>query len=195
MITNTSYKGTPAGNAIFIGTSIKLIGQTDERLNSNINKFGCRFMSLLAIPQIVTGKNLTPEGILKIYHESINNGPEVMTENCTCGKDEHIIMNLGFETCGDDDRYCRQIFISESAGKFKSENMLPTRDNVLFFIVDFNTSSSKEYGGHHFMLFNGLGDLVYDPGVGSVDRTMINVNRWLCYKIYSREKQKKISSA
>lgn len=187
------YKGTPAEKALFIEPKLNLIYQVDERLNENINKFGCRFMSMLAIPQIVNNKTLTPEGILKIYHESIDMGPNVMQKDCTCGPDEHKIMSLGFELLGDNDRFCRQIFISDSAGKYRSENFLPSENNIIFMVVDFNTSSGPAYGGHHFMLFNGVGDLIYDPGKGTVDKSMLNMNRWLCYKVYSRAKQNEMS--
>jgi hypothetical protein len=183
---------TPASLALFTKPNITIIEQIDKRLNIKINKFGCRFMSLLAIPQIINNKSLTPEGILYIYHEAVNMGPDVMNENCTCGENEHKIMSLAFDMLDDKDRFCRQIFISDGAGKFRNENMLPTSTNILFFIVDFNTSSSKEYGGHHFMLYNGIGNLIYDPGGGSVDKSMIDMNRWLCYKVYSRSYQQSL---
>ena len=49
----------------------KLLFQIDKKLYKNINNYGCRFMSLIAIPQIVTGKRLTADNIKYIYDQKL----------------------------------------------------------------------------------------------------------------------------
>lgn len=174
----------------------KLLFQIDKKLYKNINNYGCRFMSLIAIPQIVTGKRLTADNIKYIYDQAVagNLGDKVMIENCTCGENEHKLMSMAFDLLGDKDHFCRQIFVSDAAGKYKSEDMLPSKDNLLFIIVDFNTTSNKAtFGGHHFVLFNSIGELIYDPAGGTV-KSWVNMNRWLVYKVYSRSEQNALVS-
>ena len=171
--------------------SKRLLFQIDKKLYKNINNYGCRFMSLIAIPQIVTGKNLTADNIKYIYDQAVagNLGDKVMMENCTCGENEHKLMSMAFDLLGDKDHFCRQIFVSDAAGKYQSEDMLRSQDNLLFIIVDFNTTSNKAtFGGHHFVLFNSIGELIYDPAGGTV-KSWVNMNRWLVYKVYSRSEQ------
>lgn len=171
--------------------NINLLFQIDKQLYTEINKYGCRFMSMLAIPQIVTGKKLTAEGIKYIYDQAVagNLGENVMQRDCTCGANEHKLMNLAFDMLGDKDHSCRQIFISDAAGKFRSPDMLPSKDNLLFIVVDFNTTSDKRtYGGHHFVLFNSIGELIYDPAGGTV-KSWKSLNRWLVYKVFSKNAQ------
>lgn len=174
----------------------KILFQINKKLYPNINKYGCRFMSLIAIPQIITGKRLTAEGINEIYDRAIagNLGDDVMENDCTCGSNEHLLMSKAFEMLGDKDHYCRQIFVSDAAGKYRSLDMLPSKDNILFIIVDFNTTSDKRtYGGHHFVLFNAIGELIYDPAGGTV-KSWKSLNRWLVYKVYSRSHQDSLAN-
>ena len=123
----------------------KLLFQIDKKLYKNINNYGCRFMSLIAIPQIVTGKRLTADNIKYIYDQAVagNLGDKVMSENCTCGENEHKLMSMAFDLLGDKDHFCRQIFVSDAAGKYKSEDMLPSKDNFLFIIVFVFNINSK----------------------------------------------------
>lgn len=146
---------------------------------------------MIAIPQIITGKRLTADGIKYIYDQAVagNLGENVMGRDCTCGANEHKLMNEAFDLLGDKDHFCRQIFVSDAAGKYRSPDMLPSKDNLLFIVVDFNTTSNKAtYGGHHFVLFNSIGELIYDPAGGTV-HSWLNMNRWLVYKVYSRSAQ------
>lgn len=187
-----SFKDSLASKVPFLKvTGGKLLFQIDKQLYTEINKYGCRFMSMIAIPQIVTGRRLTANGIKYIYDQAVagNLGDGVMGRDCTCGANEHKLMNMAFDILGDKDHSCRQIFISDSAGKFKSPDMLPSKDNLLFIVVDFNTTSNKAtYGGHHFVLFNSIGELIYDPAGGTV-HSWLNMNRWLVYKVYSHKAQ------
>lgn len=45
--------------------------QTDKRLGSTINRWGCNFMVLIAIPQIITSKFLDDKAIVGLYAEAI----------------------------------------------------------------------------------------------------------------------------
>lgn len=189
-----SFKDSEASKVPFLKiTGQKLLFQIDKNLYKEINMYGCRFMSMIAIPQIVTGRRLTPDNVKYIYDQAVagNLGEDVMRRDCTCGKNEHKLMNLAFDLLDDKDHFCQQIFSSEYAGKYQSVDMLPSKDNLLFIIVDFNTTSDKStYGGHHFVLFNSIGELIYDPAAGTV-KSWKNLNRWLVYKIYSRSEQDK----
>ena len=53
-------------------------------------------------------------------------------------------------------------------------------DNVIF------RDSNSDYGGHHFVLFSGAGNLMYDPSKGQV-RSYKNVNKLLFYKVLPRK--------
>lgn len=192
-----SFKDSEASKVPFLKiTGPKLIFQIDKQLYTEINKYGCRFMSMIAIPQIVTGKRLTTDDIKYIYDQAVagNLGEDVMGRDCTCGSNEHKLMNMAFDLLKDKDHYCRQIFVSDAAGKYKSPDMLPSKENLLFIVVDFNTNSDKRtYGGHHFVLFNSIGELIYDPAGGTV-KSWKSLNRWLVYKVYSKSEQDKAAS-
>ena len=79
-----------------------LIKQTNKLLLPPINKYGCRFMSLLAIPQVYLGKELSPMDINGIFLECADmkrKDPKwfaVKLENAQCGSGEHEIINAGF---------------------------------------------------------------------------------------------------
>lgn len=189
-----SFKDSQASKLPFLKVSgPKLLFQVDKHLYTEINKYGCRFMSMIAIPQIVTGKRLTVDQVKYIYDQAVagNLGEDVMGRDCTCGSNEHKLMTMAFDLLKDKDHYCRQIFVSDAAGKYQSPDMLPSNDNLLFIVVDFNTTSDKRtYGGHHFVLFNSIGELIYDPAGGTV-KSWKSLNRWLVYKVYSRSEQDK----
>lgn len=169
-----------------INKNLKVVYQIDPNLITNINKFGCRFMSMLAIPQYYLNKVLSTDQILKIYDECVAMGPDVMAKDCSCGPKEHLIMTKGFETLGNKKNYCVQLMVSDAANSYKSANMLPGPNNPIFFIFDLVTSSSAEYGGHHFILCDNHGRLLYDPANGTCDASVKKIGRWLYYKIYDR---------
>ena len=49
-----------------------LVKQTDTRLNSVINEYGCNFMSTIAYPQLLTGNVLSAAEVQSIWTESTN---------------------------------------------------------------------------------------------------------------------------
>lgn len=183
----------------FIHPTIKPMFQVDFKRASgdpkndpdtNIHKYGCRFMCELAICQFVCNKRLTKQQILQIYNAAVNGdwGPDVMLQNCTVGTNEHKIMNAALRMLGDKKRSIQQCMVKgvTSNGDWNVSNYdsskLPGKGNTYFVIVDFNTSGNADYGGHHFVLFNSIGELIYDPANGTV-HTYKNVNRLLFYKV------------
>jgi len=54
--------------------------QTDEAFNSNINKYGCLFFSLMDIAEEYTGHSFIIRTINKLYYELVDLG--IMKEDC-----------------------------------------------------------------------------------------------------------------
>lgn len=163
------------------------IYQIDPRLREEIRKYGCRFMCMITIAAIINGVPYTAEQVEYIYSQASTGalGEKVMESNCACGENEHKLINLGFQILGDSKHTCRQIYISDCADQHKNQSDLPSQDNVTFIIVDFKTGSDpKTYGGHHFVLYNGIGELLYDPAKNTVT-SLKYMNRWLVYKVFT----------
>lgn len=157
---------------------------------TNIHKYGCRFMCELAMCQYVAGKKLNREQILQIYQAAVDGdwGKDVMLYNCTLGTNEEALMRGALKFMGDSKHRISQCMVKgvHSSGDWNvntyDASKLPGPGNVYYVIVDFNTKSSAAYGGHHFVLFNSIGELIYDPANGTV-HSYINVNRLLFYKV------------
>ena len=187
-------------NAPFIHPSLKPLFQVDFRRSpgdpktdpeTNIHKYGCRFMCELAMCQFIANKKLTKTQTLQIYHAAVDGdwGNNVMQYNCTVGENEQAIMTGTLRLLGDNKHTISQLMVkdvSSGTGDWNINNYtskdMPGKGNVWFIIVDFNTSSGSDYGGHHFVLFNGIGELLYDPSNGTV-HSYKNVNRLLFYKV------------
>ena len=165
----------------------EMLYQVDKKLYVPINKFGCRYMSMISIPQIVCRKKLSSDAINYIYDQAVdgNLGPNVMNKSCTCGENEDMLINKAFEILGYPGKTCRQVWVSDNKDAHTSPQDLPEADDKpMFIVVDFNTRSNAEYGGHHFVLFNAIGDLLYDPGKNTV-KSFESMHRWLVYKVFS----------
>ena len=173
-----------------------LLFQTDERLNSQINKYGCRFMSLLAIPQMYMNKVLEASTIMDIYNSVIKD-PKVMNSNCLCGEREDIITLEGFRALGVNDKKAAQF----NPWTAKTEADIP--ESTDFTIIQWRTFVSGEYASH-FELGDKYGNDLYDPGNTSFDKfirrvynidendTRVDINtrefkpeRYLLYKIFN----------
>ena len=162
--------------------------------DTNIHKYGCRFMCMLTMCQYFSGRALSKNQILTIYHKAINGelGQDVMLQNCTTGVNEERLIHYALDMLGKKDYTIRQMrvkSINNSAGDWNISNWntgdLPGKDVIYFVIVDFNTYSNSDYGGHHFVLFSGAGNLLYDPSKGQV-HSYKNVNKLLFYKVMKR---------
>ena len=170
-------------------------GDPKDDPETNIHKYGCRFMCMLTMCQYFAGRVLTRNQILTIYHKAINGelGNNVMQQNCTTGENEERIIHYALDLLGKKEYTIRQVrvkSINNDAGDWNISNWstgdLPGKDVHYFVIVDFNTSSNSDYGGHHFDLFSGAGNLMYDPSKGQV-RSYKNVNKLLFYKVLPRK--------
>ena len=76
-----------------------MIAQNDSKLNQQINLYGCRFRCLQAIAEERMGQSLTHAQILEGYEQAIKN-QNIMSHNCTCGPQEHHIINHAFSMLG-----------------------------------------------------------------------------------------------
>jgi len=75
---------------------VEPIKQTDKRLPELFHKYGCRFMCLLTIPQLKTGRTLSVDEIQEIFGTCSEDKNIVSDKDMTCGKDEHKIIALSF---------------------------------------------------------------------------------------------------
>ena len=133
---------------------MNLLKQTNPAFPQEVRRYGCRFMSMLAIPQLYLGKPLDVSQVMAIYHVG-KSDPLVIGENCRTGKNEHILMQHALALLGRPELRCRQV------GKIKGET-----------VVFWNSSNPYQYiVGHwvtlgldgHWTLFDPNGIEVYDP--------------------------------
>ena len=66
------------------------------------------------------------------------------------------------------------------------KNRVPGPGNIYFIIVDMGTQSKGNYGGHHFVLFNSVGELIYDPARNTI-RGYVEPKRLIWYKVTKKE--------
>ena len=143
----------------------KVLPQIDKRLNKDIQGYGCRFMSLLAIPQFYLKKALTAEQINEIYQFCLKD-PDVVKTNayvtCLCGSKEHVIINKGFEYLGS-----KNIGSQVNPWRVQFREQIPPGTD--YTIVEWPTIVSGVEGSH-FELADGDGNGFYDPGDKTFDR-------------------------
>ena len=170
-------------------------GDPKDDPETNIHKYGCRFMCEMAMCQFVSNKVFSKQQILQIYHAAVDGdwGDNVMTRDCVVGTREEALMSGALQFLGNKKHLISQCIVKGVATKGDwnvdkySYSDLPGPGNTYFVIVDFNTNGSADYGGHHFVLFNSIGELIYDPANGTV-HTYKNVNRLLFYKVRANAK-------
>lgn len=157
---------------------------------TNLHKYACRMMCDLTICQLVAGKAFTKEHILDIYKRAVNGelGPNVLDFQCTVGGGEQNLINEALRMLGDTKHTVRQHAVKNldtgetwNMGSFNSKT-LPGPGNTYFIIVDMRTNSSGDYGGHHFVLFNSVGELIYDPARNEI-RSYNHCGRLIYYKV------------
>lgn len=202
-------QGSPGVDQMFRNSSLNkpeeeepefnVLPQVDPRLNKDIQSYGCRFMSLLAIPQYYLKKSLTAEQINNIYSECILDPDIVLTNHqytCKCGTKEHVIINKGFAALG-----------SNSTGsQVYPWKVLEPEDipkGIDFTIIQWSTIVSGSVASH-FELGTPDGRDLYDPGAKTFDKFIrrffeidenANVDvstdnfkptSWLIYKVYDK---------
>ncbi len=191
-------KNSAAYKVPFIKPNVKVMYQIDfKRTDSkpkdpetNIHKFGCNFMCCLAAPQFVKGKKLRPSQIIDIYLYAVKSG--WLDYDCTVISPNEI-MNYAAQILNDKKHKYANVFVKAVASgsdwnvsNYQHTSDLPGNGNVYFFIVDFLTGSTGNYGGHHFELYNSIGTLMYDPAKGTVHKYK-DVNKISCYKVFLKK--------
>ena len=138
---------------------MNLVPQTDPKLNAEINRYGCRFRSLLAIAEFHTGKMLTPQMIEQAYDELV---PAAMDVHCKCNENEHKIIRWGMRALSSTAR-CYQIGIVYGAARLE---FWPAAQiyTILNGITHYKGEPGyEEEDGHHFRLGDRTGKLTFDP--------------------------------
>lgn len=159
---------------------------------TNIHRFGCNFTCLLAICQFVAGKLFTQQHILEVYKRSqtLKNykGVQALEYNCVVNGPDQIAQ-CALDLLGDTKHRVYQYAAKWLRGGGEDWNMdkftsprLPGKGYSYFIIVDMLTNSNPTYGGHHFVLFNAIGELIYDPDRNQIDRYK-GPNRLIYYKV------------
>ena len=133
---------------------MNLLKQTNPDFPQEIRRYGCRLMSMLAIPQLYAKRPLSREQIMAIFRVG-KSDPTVIGENCCTGKKEHLLMQHAFALLGMQHYRARQV------GRFKGEN-----------VIFWNAKQPYQYiVGHwvtcgpdgHWTLFDHEGFELYDP--------------------------------
>ena len=117
-----------------------MILQTDNRLNKQINMYGCYFMSLLFIANRHIGYKLSTTVITKLYTDFIELG--FMESNCFINDGDGILNYLGLE--------CRYTNKHESPDYETSHKQIE--------ILCLKYPSYK-----HFVVGDGFGNIAYNP--------------------------------
>lgn len=73
-----------------------IIYQTDPRLTTMHHRYGCRLMCLLAIPQYVTGRALTPAQILDITERGRETEGVIVSDTLITGRVENWLIDQAF---------------------------------------------------------------------------------------------------
>lgn len=77
-----------------------IIKQTDPRLSTAINRYGCRAMCLLAIPQFVAGRCLQWDDIVDILQQARHEEGVIVNDKVRTGVNEHRLINTTFARLG-----------------------------------------------------------------------------------------------
>lgn len=76
-----------------------IVKQTDHHLPRSVNRYGCRVMCLLAIPQFVVGRSLSVLAVESILLHALED-PDVVGNDWHAGSKEHWFINEGFKRLG-----------------------------------------------------------------------------------------------
>ena len=85
-----------------------LLFQTDPRLPYPINRYGCRVMVLLAIPQVIVGECLSVEQVLDITEKGREFPGAIVNDRMKTGAEENRLIDWAFEALGSN-RHGRQV--------------------------------------------------------------------------------------
>lgn len=176
-------------------TRTDFLFQVDFKIGANgspetsIHKWGCCFMSHITIVQIMHSHPLKYNEILEIYDKCMEAGwlgtgcwvkqpAQIMSyvENyITNGRPKYKYSNVMCLGISQKDR-------TFNSGYFSADR-LPSKSNIYFCVMDFDTKSGPEYGGHHFVLFSGTGNLLYDPNKKQIASGFVGVAKISYWKV------------
>jgi hypothetical protein len=138
---------------------VKLVTQDDPKLNAEINRYGCRFRSLLAIAEWHTGKILTPLAIQQAYNDLV---PGAMDVHCRCNENEHKIIRWGMRTMGSSAR-CYQIGIVYGCARLEFWPAAQMYTILKGLCHRKGEPGYEQEPGFHFRLGDRAGKLLFDP--------------------------------
>src|SRR5574344_63445 len=158
-----------------------------------IHKWGCCFMSHLTIVEIMHNTPFKYNEILEIYDKAYNAG--WLGEGCGVQDATSIIKYAERYITNDKPKYkytnvmCKGISKPERTFgmNYMSAARIPSESNIYFCVVDFDTKSGPEYGGHHFQLFSGTGNLLYDPNKTQIASGYVGVCKISWWKVSNYE--------
>ena len=134
---------------------MEILKQTNPNFPQEIRRYGCRFMSMLAIPQLYAKRTLSREQIMAIFRVG-KSDPTVIGDYCRTGKNEHLLMKHAFTLLGMPSFNTRQV------GRFKGERVVfwNTKQPYQYIVSHWVTCGPDG----HWTLFDheGIGEL-YDP--------------------------------
>lgn len=127
----------------------EILKQYDVWLNSTINKTGCTFMSVLAVPQLLTGRVLTAKEIEDIWNIATTTGnPPVLKNAAVMDANELTSIVLSYMGLND----FKLEYVNNYQGKqYKNRTLIGERVKV-----EFNTTG-------HTTLGNIGGEIIYNP--------------------------------
>lgn len=138
---------------------MKLCLQTDLALNAEINRYGCRFRSLLAIAEFHAGKILTPGMIEQAYHDLV---PLAMDVHCKCNEREDKIIRWGMRALGSTAR-CYQIGVVAKCERLEFWPAAQIYTILRGLCHAKGEPGYEEEAGYHFRLGDRSGVLLFDP--------------------------------
>lgn len=163
-----------------------LLKQTDPEFPYEIRRYGCRLMSMLAIPQLYLQRPLSHSQVMAIYLMG-KTDPTVIGPCCKTGKNEHHLMNHALRLLGRPELRCRQV------GRMKGEDIVYWNARVPYHYIVCHWATLGPDG--HWTLADHEGFEVYDPwdaaqatGIsGLEDRYVIRkqvVDKRLLYRVW-----------
>ncbi len=131
-----------------------LLRQTNPEFPQEIRRYGCRFMSMIAIPQLAAGRALDVSRIMTIFLVG-KREPNIIGENCRTGIGEHLLMEHAFRLLDHPTMRCRQV------GRKKGDNDIfwNIRQPYQYMVCRWATIGPDG----HWTLFDHDGFEIYDP--------------------------------
>jgi hypothetical protein len=150
---------------------MELIKQTNSILGPEINRYGCRFMCLIAIPQFKIGQALSADQISDIFSYG-KKDPSIIGFNARTGSNEHLLIQRAFETLGHPKAWGAQV-----GSKLGDTETFWSGHEVDWQYACAHWLTDGVDG--HWCLNDNQGNELYDPDDGPVNKK--RVDRLLYY--------------